>query len=111
MHNVVAVITLLATVTVTSSSNASTVGFGRTGIGSTQSFHHRGPPGFVPGEGFYPGAGFSPGACPRIRFASCSQARSVSGAYPDDEDQQLHFRVQEPFGPWDIGQPPDRPDR
>lgn len=31
-----------------------------------------------------------------------------SGSYEDDDIDNLHFRVQEPFGPGDIGRPPVR---
>ena len=68
-----------------------------------------GSPVFLPGAGFAPGGGFAPGnnrvPCPTTAALRCFQAGSVSEAYPDDEDgiENLHFRVQEPFGPWDIG--------
>ena len=32
------------------------------------------------------------------------------GPYAVDDIDNLHFRVQEPFGPWDVGRPPVRAD-
>jgi hypothetical protein len=66
---------------------------------------------FLPGLGFLPGAPGIPGRpCAVASVVRCSQnTGSVTAAYPDDEDDidKMHFRVQEPFGPWDIGPKPE----
>jgi|SRR5215469_7814742 len=114
MYKIIAGIALLATAAATSSSSASPAGFGSTGMGSAPLFHgaRSGSPGFPPQNRFVPGAGFVQGRCPRSAFVRCAGAGSVSAAYPDDEDdiEKLHFRVQEPFGPWDIGRSPGEPE-
>jgi hypothetical protein len=49
---------------------------------------------------------------PRFNFGRGFRSRSssVAGGYGDSDDDisELHFRVQEPFGPGDIGRPPVR---
>jgi len=73
------------------------------------------------GFGFHHGFGFRtrflpplrPFSQPRLNFGAgfASHQSSVvtgygGGGYGEDDIEDLHFRVQEPFGPGDIGRPP-----
>jgi len=79
----------------------------------------RGTPFHSPHISFLPGslaprflAGTRGRPCPVANAVRCFQnTGSVSEAYAEDSDDidNLHFRVQEPFGPWDIGPQRDEP--
>jgi hypothetical protein len=84
------------------------------------------PGGFVHAGGGLQGHGFgfhhflprpTNQARAHFRFGRGFRSRSVSvaggygddeGSYGSDDISELHFRVQEPFGPGDIGRPPMR---
>jgi hypothetical protein len=66
-------------------------------------FHH-----FLPRPTNQPHAHFRFGRGFRSRSVSFAGGYGDEGSYGSDDISELHFRVQEPFGPGDIGRPPVR---